>query len=687
MKNGVCAFHQGIVSVILGVSLATGAEDDEAGALQRFLPEDVFEIEFASDPQISPDGTRIVYVRNFMDKMTDRVRSSLWTVSTGEGADHRPVTDGDGNDYAPRWSPDGKRLLYASTPPSGKGASQIYVRWMETGETARVSGVAHAPKSMRWSPDGEWIAFTMHVPAVVEPFVKPPKKPEGATWAKPPVVIEKMIYRADGRGYLKDGFDQLFVLPADAGTPRQLTAGPYHVTGAPSWTPDANTILFSSNRRDGWEFEPENSEIYAVSVADGEVRTLTDRKGPDADPAVSPDGALVAFTGFDDRYQGFQTNQLYVMAADGSNRRALTGADGPHVSGTPAWDPRGGALYVQHDVAGQTFVAKVTLDGAIDRDVVSAVGGTTLGRPYPSGSYSVSQTGRIAYTQVRPDRPADVAVDGRRITDLNADLFDHKTLGGIDEMWVESSHDGARVQAWIVKPPGFEAGKKYPMILEIHGGPFMNYGPRFAAEIQLFAAAGFVVVYANPRGSTSYGEEFANEIHHAYPGFDYDDLMSVVDGAVAKGFVDERNLFVTGGSGGGTLTAWIVGKTDRFRAAVSAKPVINWYSFALTADYYNFFYQYWFPGPPWEHPDEYLRRSPLSLVGNVTTPTMLLTGEVDYRTPISESEQFYQALKIRKVDTALVRFPEASHGIAARPSQLVAKAAHILKWFERYLLE
>jgi acylaminoacyl-peptidase len=220
--------------------------------------------------------------------------------------------------------------------------------------------------------------------------------------------------------------------------------------------------------------------------------------------------------------------------------------------------------------------------------------------------------------------------------------------------------------------------------LEIHGGPFANYGPRFAAELQLYAAAGYVVLFANPRGSSSYGEEFGNLIHHNYPGQDYDDLMSAVDAVIALGYAKEDSLFVTGGSGGGVLTSWIVGKTNRFRAAVVAKPVINWYSFVLTADNYNFYYKYWFPGFPWDYPEHYLARSPLSLVGNVSTPTMLLQGEADHRTPISESEQYYQALKLRKVDTAMVRIPGASHGIASRPSNLIAKVAYILAWFDKY---
>ena len=236
----------------------------------------------------------------------------------------------------------------------------------------------------------------------------------------------------------------------------------------------------------------------------------------------------------------------------------------------------------------------------------------------------------------------------------------------------------------MLKPPGFDAQKKYPLILEIHGGPFANYGDRFSSENQVYAAAGYVVVYANPRGSTSYGEEFGNLIDRNYPGQDYHDLMSAVDAVTARGYVDTNNLFVTGGSGGGVLTAWIVGKTDRFRAAVSVKPVINWSSHVLTADGPGFFYRYWFHGTPWEHPEEYQKRSPLSLVGHVTTPTMLIDGEADYRTPISESEQFYEALKIRKVDTAFVRIPDASHGMDGRPSYLVGKLVHILKWFEMH---
>jgi dipeptidyl aminopeptidase/acylaminoacyl peptidase len=273
----------------------------------------------------------------------------------------------------------------------------------------------------------------------------------------------------------------------------------------------------------------------------------------------------------------------------------------------------------------------------------------------------------------------------RRLTHLNDNLLGSKDLAKVGRLEVKSSADGRAIDAWLVTPPGFDPARKYPLILEIHGGPFDAYGPSFSTDDQLYAAAGYVVLFANPRGSTSYGAEFANLIHHAYPGQDYDDLMSAVDAAIAKGFIDPDQLYVTGGSGGGVLTAWIVGKTGRFKAAAVQKPVIDWASFALTADDTAFFAKYWFGKAPWEDPQGYWSRSPLSLVGNVTTPTMVVVGEEDFRTPDSEAEQFYSALQLRGVPTALVKVPGASHGgLAARPSQSAAKASAILAWFGRY---
>ncbi|MCZ6916014.1 MAG: S9 family peptidase [Gemmatimonadetes bacterium] len=651
----------------------------------RFILEDVFQLEFVSDPQISPDGSQIVFVRNFMDIMTDRPRSNLWVVNY-DGSDLRPLTTGNDNYVSPRWSPDGRRLLYMST---SDGSSQLYVRWMDNGQIAKLTQVTESPSGLTWSPDGRWIAFSMLVPEAPAPFVKLPAKPEGAEWAEPARFIDQVQYRADGqRGFVEPGYSHLFVLPAEGGTPRQITSGAYNHGGTPSWTPDGESLVFSANRREDWQYDPLDSEVYVISVADGSLRQLTDRRGPDNSPIVSPDGRSIAYLGFDDREQGYQVTQLYVTDRDGSNRRLLSEALDRDVSG-PVWSADSRGVFFQYDSEGNTSIGYAALNGEI-AGYVRDVGGLSLGRPYAGGQFSVSQNGRFAYTHSRPDHPADLAVGSRgsdagtRLTALNDDLFAHKELGDVEEIWYESSFDSRRIQGWIVKPPGFDPNTKYPLILEIHGGPFANYGDRFAAELQLYAAAGYVVLYINPRGSTSYGGEFGNLIHHNYPGEDYDDLMSGVDAVIARGYVDESNLFVTGGSGGGVLSSWIIGKTNRFAAAVVAKPVINWYSWVLTADMYVYGVKYWFPGVPWENQDHYMARSPLSLVGNVTTPTMLLTGEADYRTPISESEQYYQALKLQRVEAALVRIPDASHGIAARPSNLMSKVAHVLQWFQRY---
>ncbi|MFQ5536843.1 MAG: prolyl oligopeptidase family serine peptidase [Gemmatimonadota bacterium] len=648
---------------------------------------DVFELEVAADPQISPDGSRVVYVRRGSDVMTDRSRTALWIINA-DGSGHRPLTDGTFSVSSPRWSPDGTRLAYVS---SKDGSSQIFLRWMDTGQTAELTNVTESPQGLSWSPDGTRLAFTMLVREKPEHFAAMPPRPKGAEWADPPRVETRLRYRADGRGWLPHGYTQIFVVPAEGGTPRQVTTGAYNHGGAPAWSPDGRALVFSANGHEDGGYQPRNSEIYEVDVETGALRQLTDRFGPDQSPVVSPDGKLIAYTGYDDRFQGYQVTHLYVMNRDGSHPRQVTDLD-RSLRGV-RWAADGEALFAQYDDEGNTRIARVELNGRVT-ELARNVGGLGLGRPYGGGQYSVARDGRFAYTLTRPDHPADVAVGRqgekvRRLTRLNDDVLGHKKLGRVEEIWWESSYDGRRVQGWISKPADFDSTRAYPFILEIHGGPFANYGDRFSAEIQLYNSAGYVVLYANPRGSTSYGEEFGNLIHHAYPGHDYDDLMSGVDAVLRRGYIDSDNLMVTGGSGGGVLTAWIVGKTDRFRAAVAAKPVINWTSFSLTSDGYPTYYQYWLPGPPWEGENErhYWARSPLSLVGNVNTPTMLLTGELDLRTPMSETEQFYGALKIRKVPTAMVRIQGAYHGIAARPSNLIAKVVHILEWFDRYRMD
>ena len=444
---------------------------------------------------------------------------------------------------------------------------------------------------------------------------------------------------------------------------------------------DDEHILISYNER-----RPKYRDIHKLNIKTGDLKKLTTRLGPDRSPAVSPDGTKIAYLGYDDKYLGYQQSSLYIMDTDGGNIKLISEGFDRNISNIN-WMKDGKGLYFQYDSEGMTQIASISLNGRV-KDIVDELGGLSLGRPYSGGSYSVSSAGRYAFTYGNVYNPADLAVgyngSKNRLTNLNKDLFDYKELGKVEEVWYESSYDGKKIQGWLVYPPQFDPTKKYPLILEIHGGPFTNYGFRFSAEVQLFASKGYFVLYTNPRGSTSYGKDFANLIHHNYPSQDYDDLISGVDHIVTRNYIDGDNLFVTGGSGGGVLTSWIIGKTDRFKAAVVAKPVINWYSFVLYADNISFFYKYWFPGLPWDNLEDYMRRSPISYVGNVKTPTMLLTGEDDYRTPMAESEQFYAGLKLNNVESMLVRIPGASHGIAARPSNLIAKVNAITAWFDKY---
>ncbi|HMI40768.1 MAG TPA: S9 family peptidase [Sphingomicrobium sp.] len=653
-----------------------------AGPSRHFIGADLFNLEVATDPQISPDGRTIAYVRKSNDIMTDKARSTIWLVDVASGQ-QRPLLAGSGSYSSPRWSPDGTRLAYVAAEG---GNPQLFVRWMASGESARITGLPDSPDSLAWSRDGARIAYSMFVPDDGMKLGSAPSKPEGAKWADPLEIISAVTYRFDGAGYFKPGYTQIFWVPADGGAPTQLTFGPTNAGGPVAWTPDSRSVLFSANLSNNWERDVTESEIYRVDIGGGTPIALTSRKGPDQSPAVSPDGRQIAYVGFDDDGRAYRDTQLSVMNIDGSNRRTVTASFDRPVN-NPVWAADGRSIYVIYDEHGSNRVARVGLDGSV-RDVAKGLTASGLDRPYSGGEFSVSRSGSVAVTAGDHLRPSDVGIASggvvRRLTHLNEQL-QIKVLGQPQKLPVISSFDQRPIDAWMITPPDFDPGKKYPLILEIHGGPWAAYGPTFSTDDQLYASAGYVVVYANPRGSTSYGQQFSDEIEKNYPGHDYDDLISAVDAAIATGHVDPDNLFVTGGSGGGVLTAWIVGKTNRFRAAATQKPVIELASFALTTDFVAGFSPGWRKERPWEDPQGYWKYSPLSLVGNVKTPTLVVVGSEDYRTPVSQAEQYYAALQLRGVPTALVKVPGASHGgIAARPSQSAAKAAAILAWFDKY---
>lgn len=658
------------------------AVKDSAAPDPHYTGADLFGLSVASDPQISPDGSKIAYVRHTNDIMTDTAVSSIWLVDVKSG-EETPLVTGEGMHASPRWSHDGKRLAFISTKSGG--GPELHVRWMDSAVSANITALPESPGGISWSPDDSRIAYTARVPAKPLSLGSAPEKPEGAEWKSGLTIIDSVTYRYDGAGYIKPGFTQVFVVSASGGAPRQLTFGERHHAGALEWTPDGAEILISGNRDEDWELAGIDTEVYSINVASGAIAELTTRDGPDGTPQASPDGGAIAYFGYDDRAMAYRQNELYLMDRDGSNKRRIA-ADFDRDFTSMEWSDAG--LFVGYEEGGEYKVARISVSGTVSPTEARLVD-TYYSRPYAGGKWSISDNGTLAYTSGSSTRPSDISVlrSGRvtQLTSLNALKLADKQLGRTLALEVRAA-DGTPIPSWIVLPPDYKPGARVPMILEIHGGPYAAYGPHFSSDYQLYASAGYATLFTNPGGSTGYGQAFADRIEGNYPISNHDELMAAVDAAIAAGYADPDKLFVTGGSGGGILTAWIVGQTDRFAAAASYKPVINWTSMALMSDGYAFFGKYWMKGQPWERPDDYWRRSPLAAAGNIKTPTLVLVGDEDYRTPRSEAEQFYGALKVQGVDTALVVTPGASHSdLSMSPSQQAAKSAAVIAWFDKYL--
>jgi len=681
-------------TILLPVALLLGAAAASSADPQKILTTDtIWDWRTVGDPQISPDGKAVVYTLGWNDRMNDASYNNLWWVAV-DGKQHRPLTQGAYRDTAPRWSPDGGRLAYLS---NRGGKTQIHVRWMDTGQEAKITDLEQPPGNFAWSPDGHWIAYTARVPGRPSWRVEMPERPAGARWAEPPIVVTRLRWRFDGAGLIPPGNTHIFVVPSVGGAPRQISSGDFdhaggsgggRSSGGPAWTPDGEWILAACRRTPDADYALDGGEIYAFGIKDGAVKQLTSRSGPDTGPTPSPDGKKIAFTGYDFKHQSYTVSKLYVMDADGSNPRLLTGALDRDVS-HPRWAADSSAIYFSSDDRGASHLYVARLDGAVQP--------ITSGRQRFSSAYaaselfSISAAGQVAITRSTPREPSDIVTfpAGQpsrvtRLTAANDSLLAPRTVGEVEEILYDS-FDGRSIQGWIVKPPDFDPSRKYALILAIHGGPHAMYGVEFNHEFQTYAGRGFVVLYTNPRGSTGYGEEFGNIIHTRYPGDDYRDLMAGVDALLKRGYIDEKRLAVTGGSGGGLLTAWIIGQTDRFAAAVSQYPVTNWITQAGTADGGYYHAAVWMRAMPWENPEQYLKRSPIFYAKNFKTPTMVITGEQDLRTPIAQSEELYFALKARQVDAVLVRIPDEPHGIrGAHPSHRIAKVEHILGWISKY---
>lgn len=675
-----------LVAAIVTPSLEAHAQ--RGGATLQV--KDFLDLERVDNPQISPDGRTVVYTRGFVDKVNDAWDGAIWVMNV-DGSKNRFLAKGGG----PVWSPDGTRIAYVASSDAPKGA-QLFVRYMDAeGATSQITRLTETPGNATWSPDGKWISFTSFVPKRSDWTVELPPPPPNAKWTAAPRVADQLHYRADRRGYTDAGFTHLFVLPSDGGSPRQLTTGDWNVGtafdgivvgGSHSWTPDGRTILFDGFAEPNSDKNFRESNIYSVEVASGAMRRLTMTKGSWMAPKVSPDGQRVAFAGRELLPVVWQTADLYVMNIDGSGARDLTRAVdremGAFGAANALWAPDGSGLYVAPQDRGTSNILFVPLSGAP--------------RPVTTGNHllsldGIARSGEMVGVRTSFQHPGDVvrvAVDKKagvqvtQLTAVNDDLLQGKTLAAAEEIWYPSS-GGARIQGWIVKPPNFEPNKQYPMLLEIHGGPQGMYGVGFDMMWQTFAANGFVVLYLNPRGSTGYGDAFVRTIEKSYPGPDYDDLMAGVDTVVGRGYVDAKQLYVSGCSGGGALSSWIIGHTNRFAAAAVRCPVTDWIGMAGQADVPYFAYAF-FDRPFWEDPMSWFKQSSLAYVGKVTTPTLLMTGVLDMRTPMPQTEAFYSALQVRGVPSKLLRFENEWHGTESVPTNWMRTMLYMMSWFKQY---
>ncbi len=660
------------LALLMALSFSIGALAQKPRLLDK---ETFMDMESVGNPEISPDGKQIVFTRTWVDKVKDQTRSNLWIVDV-DGNRVRELTGGARNDSSPQWSPDGKRIAFLS---DRDGTNQLHVMWLDTREVAQLTHLQQAPSNIKWSPDGKQIAFTAFM-ADNDPIlsVRLPDRPRGAEWAKPAVIVDRLQWRSDGRGPLPKGYSHVFTVDATlGGTPRQITNGKFNHTGF-DWSPDGKTIYVSGIRKPDAEYLRGDSELYSVNLASLEIKALTDRQGPDGNPQVSPDGKLIAYVGYDDKRYTNHVSSLYLMNSDGTGKRLLAGNLPSSPQNLNWWADSKGIQFTSEEKGATDLFWVPLADGNLRR----------LNHKEAISGFSIANNGQVAMVASNHKQPGVLVTfpfnrinEKKTLVDVNSDVLSGMKLGDAEELWYTSA-DGWKVQGWLIKPANFEPGKKYPMVLWIHGGPWSMYSVAWNWAFQNFAANGYAVLYTNPRGSTGYGQDFVNGIQYSYPGKDYDDLMAGVDEALKKGFIDERNLFVCGGSGGGVLTAWIVGHTDRFAAAVSMRPVINWHSFVGVTDgpsWYNQFKKF-----PWEDPMEFAVRSPLHYVGNVKTPTMVMTGEEDLRTPIGQSEEYYRALKMLKKETLLVRIPDEYHGFR-RPSHNLLNQLYLQAWFEKHM--
>ena len=659
---------------------------------------DLFAFRWVAGPQISPDGKQVAYVLVTVNAKHDGYETSIWSVATDGASPPRRLTAGP-HDGAPRWSPDSRTL--ALLRPVGDDGAQLFLLPMAGGEAVQLSDIAKGASPAVWSPDGKTIAFVNS--ATPEEIAQ---KEKGGAAPKPQDVriVTRAVFRGDDEGYYDPAeHAHIRTVPAGVGdkpqAAHQVTSGAFDEE-TPVWSSDGARIYFTSNRVAEPYYYAPDANVYAVPAAGGSLDTIVDIDGPVFGASHGPAGA-VAFRGWINPPAPRSYDQQDLFVWRGRQAKNLSADYDFDVGGAVLGDqapPRGGegSSPIVWAPDGKSVIVATTEHGRsnlVRFDVASGARQPLTTGDHAVLAYSATPDARtLALTIGDPTHLPDVyALDAqtRRLTQLthvNDSLFSKLQLVTPEDFWY-TSFDGTKVETWILKPPGFTAGKKYPLILNIHGGPHTAYGYIFFHEMQWMAAKGYVVVYPNPRGSTTYGQAFGNVIQYKYPGDDYKDLMVAVDSVLARGYVDRARLGVTGGSGGGLLTDWAVSRTHRFAAAVSQRDVADWLGFWYTADF-ALFRPTWFRSTPFHDPQEFLDRSPVRYVDSVTTPMMFILGEEDYRAPPSQGgEAMFRALKYLHKTAVMVRFAGESHELSrsGKPVHRVERLRHILNWFDKYL--
>ena len=660
--------------------------NDGNSQMRTMTPQDLYKLQMASDAQISPDGTQVAYVRTWLDEEKNKYRSSLYLLDASGGNELR-LTAAEAEDSHPRWSPDGRHLAFISNRSE---KPQIYVLPLGGGEAWKLTDFEDGVTSFAWSPDGHTIACTSKT--------DPHGKPEASEADESDVVhITSIRYKANGvPGFLDGKRNQIWCVSFPTGDARQITDGDYDRT-QPAWSPNGQEILFVSDQTEQRDYGRTN-QIWSVHARGGEPRLIV---GEESDtfsaPNVSPDGRTVAIRGHRDAVAGSSlNNKVWSVPVSGGEPELLSGTLDRSTDDSLAadfsgkascgltWLEDGSGVLTQVSDQGNVHVYRITTGGKTE--------------PIITGTrrvlnYSVA-AGKIAFAASTSTNPADVYVcnlDGsaeQKLTDINADALSGLSLSEPEEFRVKSqNNDGWDVHGWIMKPPHARDDAKYPMVLQIHGGPHGMYGNAFFHEFQTLAAAGYVVVYSNPRGSQGYGEEFCSCTRERWGESDMPDIMAVVDYAVQNAPVDENRMGVTGGSYGGFLTNWIVGHTDRFAAAITDRCVSNFVSMYGTSDIGFTFGEYEFGGTPWENRDTLVKYSPITYVENITTPLLIVHSEQDYRCPIEQAEQMFISLKKLGRTVEFVRFPNENHELSrsGQPKHRIQRIEYNLDWWDRYL--